>query len=912
MDERRNLIFIKGENKTWQIERCYYDPADQRYHVTFTNGKTYPYGYTSVQWLKNPEVLNPSLYQISTTGTPYGNIQAIYVFRGSDEWWHLVFEGGRKHTYRRSELKVSKSCLDNDRAQSKLYYLRDIAGINELKNDDGEVLLKKQYEKLTFVGEDSALAAYLHPETYPVKSLKEGMLIFPFGGNASQFKAVENALSKQMSVIQGPPGTGKTQTILNIIANLLIRGKTIQVVSNNNSATQNVLEKLASPKYNMGFLVATLGKRENKQAFIDGQTGLYPQMDDWKRSPTDLLALQIKVAELSKEVAEHFAKQERLAVAKQELDALEVEAQYFGQFCEETKLLQPAKKPRKGLRSEKVLRTLQECEQLSEKEQQFSFWHKLKSSIFYGIYEWKFHENDIGGIITYLQSLFYNTKRAELTDEIASLQRELAKVDAKQKMDILTKQSMEYLKAVLYNRYGGKAARPRFAMDAIWKQPLEILKEYPIILSTTFSSRSCLKDAAYDYLIMDEASQVDLATGALALASAKNAVIVGDLKQLPNVIPEDQRKLSEAVFQSYRLPDGYNYADNSFLKSICTVIPDIPQTLLREHYRCHPKIIGFCNQKFYQGQLVIMTEDHDEPDTLCVFRTTEGQHHRGHINQRQIDVTIDEVLPRLQDTAPGDIGIIAPYRAQVEEFAKATRGTGVEVDTVHKFQGREKDTIIITTVDDEVTDFSDDPYLLNVAISRAKKKLCLVVSGNEQPADSNIKDLVSYIEYHNFDVIDSELYSVFDLLYQQYTQQRLEFLKKHKQVSEYDSENLMYAAICDMLQGMPELPLNVICHQKVRLLIRDYEKLTEEERRYATHPNTHVDFLIYNRITKTPVLAIEVDGFHYHKEGTRQAERDRMKDEIFEKYEIPLLRLPTNGSGEIAKIKKQLCPMLSQ
>lgn len=912
MDERRNLIFIKGENRTWQIERCYYDPKDQRYHVKFSNNeKIYHYGSFSVQWLKDPEVLNPYLYQISTTGTPFGNIQGIYVFRGSDEWWHLVFEGNRKHTYNRSELKISKSCLNNEQAQNKLHYLRDIAGINELKNDDGEVLLKKQYEKLTFVGEDSALATYLHPEKHPIKSIETGPLIFPFGGNASQFKAVENALGKQMSVIQGPPGTGKTQTILNIIANLLIRGKTIQVVSNNNSATQNVLDKLASPKYNMGFLVATLGKRENKQAFIDGQTGLYPSIEDWKRTDMERHALQTKVAELSREVAEHFGKQERLAIAKQELDALEVETQYFSQFCEKIKLIQPARKPRRGLRSERVVQTLQECEQLSEKEQKFSLWHKLKSSILYGIYEWKFHNNEIGSIITYLQSLFYTIKRAELIDEISSLQEALEQVDAKQKMDLLTKQSMEYLKAVLYNRYGGKAARPGFTMDDIWKQPFKILKEYPVILSTTFSSRSCLKDATYDYLIMDEASQVDLATGALALASAKNAVIVGDLKQLPNVIPEDQRKLSEAVFQSYRLPDGYNYADNSFLKSICTVIPDVPQTLLREHYRCHPKIIGFCNQKFYQNQLVIMTEDHNEPDTLTVFRTVEGQHHRGHVNQRQIDVTMNEVLPRLENTAPEDIGIIAPYRAQVREFAKATQGNGVEVDTVHKFQGREKDTIIITTVDDEVTDFSDDPYLLNVAISRAKKKLCLVVSGNEQPADSNIKDLVSYIEYHNFNVVESELYSVFDLLYQQYTKQRMDFLKKHKQISEYDSENLMYAAISDMLQGMPELPLNVICHQKVRLLIRDYEKLTEEERRYATHPNTHVDFLIYNRITKSPVLAIEVDGFRYHKEGTRQAERDRMKDEIFAKYEIPLLRLPTNGSGEIQKIKAMLDSMMS-
>ena len=912
MDERRNLILVKGENKTWQIRRCYYDSKDQRYHVTFDNGKSYPYAYSSVEWRKEPEALNPALYQIANAGNTFNNVQAIYAFRGYEEWWHIVFEGGKGRTYRKSELQIAKSCLESERAKSKLDYLRDIAGINELKNDDGEVLLKKQYEKLTFVGEDSALAAYLHPEKHMIKAFKAGPLIFPFGGNASQFKAVENALCKQMSVIQGPPGTGKTQTILNIIANLLIRGKTIQVVSNNNSATKNVLDKLASPKYNMGFLVATLGKRENKQAFIDGQTGLYPSMEDWKCTPTELFTLQNRVAELSKEVAEQFAKQERLAVAKQELDALEVEEQYFSKFCEDTKLIRPSKKPRKGLRSEKVMKTLQECELLSEKEQTFSLWHKLKSSFIYGIYEWKFHDNDFGSIITYLQRLFYSTKRTELANEIASLQEVLAQVDAKQKMDMLSKQSMEYLKAVLYNRFGGKVTRPRFAMDAIWKQPFEILKEYPIILSTTFSSRSCLKNATYDYLIMDEASQVDLATGALALASAKNAVIVGDLKQLPNVIPEDQRKLSEAVFQSYHLPEGYNYADNSFLKSICTVIPDVPQTLLREHYRCHPKIIGFCNQKFYQDQLVIMTEDHDEPDTLCVFRTAEGQHHRGHINQRQIDVTMNEVLPRLGDTAPEDIGIIAPYRDQVKEFAKATQGKGVEVDTVHKFQGREKDTIIITTVDDQVTDFSDDPYLLNVAISRAKKKLCLVVSGNEQPADSNIKDLVAYIEYHNFDVVDSELYSVFDLLYQQYTQQRLEFLRKHNKVSEYDSENLMCAAISDMLQGMPELPLNVICHQKVRLLIRDCGKLTEEERRYATHPNTHVDFLIYNRITKAPALAIEVDGFHYHKDGTRQAERDRMKDEIFAKYEIPLLRLPTNGSGEIQKIKAMLNPAVAQ
>ena len=83
--------------------------------------------------------------------------------------------------------------------------------------------------------------------------------IFPFGCNNSQYEAVRNALEHPISVIQGPPGTGKTQTILNIIANLLLSGKTVQIVSNNNSATENVYEKLSSPRYGLEFIAAALG-----------------------------------------------------------------------------------------------------------------------------------------------------------------------------------------------------------------------------------------------------------------------------------------------------------------------------------------------------------------------------------------------------------------------------------------------------------------------------------------------------------------------------------------------------------------------------------------------------------------------------------------------------------------------------
>lgn len=87
-------------------------------------------------------------------------------------------------------------------------------------------------------------------------------------------------MRNQVSIIQGPPGTGKTQTILNIIANLLVQEKIILVVSNNNSATANVKEKLA--KYGIDFIVAALGSHDNKETFIkEGQTPIPENVKDW-------------------------------------------------------------------------------------------------------------------------------------------------------------------------------------------------------------------------------------------------------------------------------------------------------------------------------------------------------------------------------------------------------------------------------------------------------------------------------------------------------------------------------------------------------------------------------------------------------------------------------------------------------
>ena len=251
-----------------------------------------------------------------------------------------------------------------------------------------------------------------------------------------------------------------------------------------------------------------------------------------------------------------------------------------------------------------------------------------------------------------------------------------------------------------------------------------------------------------------------------------------------------------------------------------------------------------------------------------------------------------------------ETGIIAPYKNQVK--ATANQVDGIDVDTVHKFQGKEKDNIIISTVDDEISDFADDPYLINVAVSRAKKKLLLVVTGNEQTKERNIIDLIDYIQYNNFEVADSKIYSIFDYLYKQYTKKRVEYLQKYKKVSEYDSENLMYSLVKEIIADNKYAYLDVVCRFPLNMLIRDPKLLSEQECQYAMNPATHLDFLVYNRISKKPVLAIEVDGYEYHQDNTVQASRDLLKNHIMELYEIPLLRFKTNGSCEREAIIEML------
>lgn len=911
-DLSKSLILLDGELKTLQIASIDKMGASA-YCVHFKNNmKSYVYGASKVKWLTNPRWFMPEQYKVCCGGFLQDVTEILQFRAGFQIYWRIKFRSGYEEEYRDGQIILIRTCLDEEISKNTFAYLRHVAAINPLrKAEDKAGILSQIYDKVNFVDETSAAACYINPDKYKLLKLNHKDLIYPFGCNASQKKAVSVAFEHQISVVQGPPGTGKTQTILNIIANIVKNGKTVLVVSNNNSAIANVQEKME--KYGLSFVVAPLGSRDNKERFISQQSFVPEEISSWQCLGQDetriknvlhgTLQCLDKVYELLNEDAQ----------LRQERQCVELEWRHF---CINNRIDEDTSLDRKTSSSLVIRQWLyyqfkEEGSLVTSKrlwvrvrDKLIFLWRYIINRYILGLSN-KYEKSDTRPLIVELQKLYYLNRRIEICERLEVVKQKLSTYDVDKLTRTLTDVSMNLLKASLHDRYG-KQECALFSDTKDMKMRSEaFLKRYPVVLSTTFSSRSCLfGHRLYDYVIMDEASQVSVETGALALTCAKNAVIVGDTLQLPNVITNDDRSKLSAIMKQYDIPEGYDCSKYSFLESVRIVIGEVPETLLREHYRCHPRIINFCNQKFYGGSLLIMTHDQGEEDVLCSYRTVKGNHATGQYNQREIDVVREEVLPVLKDY--DDIGIVTPYNNQVEQFRRQM--PELNVSTVHKFQGREKDAIIMSVVDNQITSFADDANILNVAVSRAKKKFCLVMTGNEQKNKGNVMDLLAYIHYNNCTVTDSKVASIFDYLYEQYTAERIAMLDRLPQISEYVSENITYHLINEILHSENRFScLKVLCHIPLRQIFKDTSLMSSEELMFAGNYSTHVDFLVVNTISKKPVLAIETDGYSYHNNTTEQYQRDRLKDHIFALYSLPLIRLSTKGSCE----RKRIADLLS-
>ena len=892
------IIIISGEDRTDSVASCTARSGkyDIIYHGT---SRVYSYSSTNVKVLKLIQKIDPTSVVFKANGHTISLIDEILDF---GEFYRIKRKNYRDLSYRKAEVNISKNCLYDAKARDLFNYFKATAKAVSLKAEHGFNILGTKYEQILSVEDFTVLAKYLKPNS-PIETKRNAFqLIYPFGLNQSQKTAIQNAFSSQISIIQGPPGTGKTQTILNIIANAVRNGNTVAVISNNNYAIQNIAEKLE--KHKLSFLAAFLGSHSNKEKFIAAQSGIYPQMASWVLPREKINVLNKDIHKLSDELTFMMDVRTRIAHIDQELLDLQSEHFYFEEYYKAKNRLAIDTSRLERLPSRKLLSLWLEYEFSIGRK--VGLIKKILIAMQYGSSTLKFFSSCSGEAIPLLQKLYYKNKASELQAEKKILESQLKGYHFEKKMDELRQKSMTLFKAELAHRYYRQLHRRRFELTDLYKSPDDFTKEYPVILSTTYSIKGTLStDYVYDYVIVDEASQVDLVTGVLAFSCAKNIVIVGDQQQLPNVLTPQEVSAADSIWNQHNFDEQYHFTTHSMLTSAIEIWPSVPSTLLREHYRCHPKIAAFFNQKFYKGELIVMTEDHGEEDVLTMYRTAPGNHARGHLNQRQIDVIKMEVLPKLTQLGYTSIGIISPYRDQVAAIQKQL-GDTFEVATVHKFQGREKDAIILTSVDNIVGDFVDDPNMLNVAVSRAIRSLSVVISSNAGNSKTNYGDLAKYIEYNNLQIIDSKVFSVFDLLYKEYNEQRIQYLKKHKRVSVFDSENLAYSIIEKVLSMEEFSKISCVVHSSLTTLIKDFSILTEEEAKFASNPLTHIDFLLFNKMDKSPVIAIEIDGTKYHAHGSRQEERDKIKDSILVKCCIPLLRIRTNENDEKNRIASAL------
>ena len=284
-----------------------------------------------------------------------------------------------------------------------------------------------------------------------------------------------------MSLIQGPPGTGKTQTILNIIANAIIRGKTVAVVSNNNTATKNVQEKLNN--YGFNFLSALLGNTDNLDLFFEVEQTVPNDIKEWALHKDTVNQYVNEIFECLKNINAFQSYKEKEIELKKIIDELTIEksindAEYL------------AKEKNISINFQKLHFTTQRLLLLKAEldllpEEKFNrFFAKVKFLFKFGIFDLpKFFPNK-NDALDYLDNLYYKVKIFELKTQLNEVENFLQKNNLTFLEEKITELSLKLFKHYVFKSienyiglsFGRKDFRGNFA---------NFIKRYPVMLNTT-------------------------------------------------------------------------------------------------------------------------------------------------------------------------------------------------------------------------------------------------------------------------------------------------------------------------------------------------------------------------------------------------------------------------------------------
>ena len=182
MDRSECLIFLKGQEKTEQILSLAEDHKAGLYHVRFkgSDEKEYSYRAEDVKIYK-PDVLSPDFYTVYLDGKEFNGLNAIY--RYAEAGYFYLERGGKSYLINDSKLKISHSALENKNASAVLSYLKEVSFVSSIRDEEGNRILSKRYNKINFIDDGSVLADYLSGNSGVQIHSAPALVIYPFGSS---------------------------------------------------------------------------------------------------------------------------------------------------------------------------------------------------------------------------------------------------------------------------------------------------------------------------------------------------------------------------------------------------------------------------------------------------------------------------------------------------------------------------------------------------------------------------------------------------------------------------------------------------------------------------------------------------------------------------------------------------------
>lgn len=670
--------------------------------------------------------------------------------------------------------------------------------------------------------------------------------------NLDQLLAIHNALKYPLAYIQGPPGTGKTNTIINTIVTAFFNDKTVLFSSYNNHPIDSVFDVLTRQYYQntrlIPFPILRLGNVNVNAQAIEYIKRLMQQTEQLTVYESTLDKNKAAKSEQTKRLSELLGKHEDLLDLKERRDTIEKLMESSGQLAFQAEL---------------------QAKQLAEINAQIA---------------------EIGEVTT-------ESALALLDDDEEAFQKYLFYTSARYIKRLSEPKYENFLKILhIQDRDERVTSFNRWLSDG---DNLKLLmRVFPIIATTCISAHRLGEPQPYfDMCIIDEASQCNLAMSLIPILRAENLMLVGDPQQLSPVIlldPADNRTLRK----KYAVAGEYDYIENSIYKTLLACDSVSNEILLSCHYRCHPQIISFNNQKYYHDRLRVLTQS-DEPDPLVFCDVPNDTTTYKNTAPAEAD-WIAEYTAQNPDLR---VGIITPFtnqRACIEQALKERGITDVTCGTVHAFQGDEKDVILFSLALTDKTHqktydwLKTNKELINVAVSRAKSKLIMVGSRRElehlhdTEDTDDIYELAEYVRTNGKSTVTP-----------QQVNSRALGIKPYSTETEEAFLMSLNHALWNVLNGgrcsvKREVPIAQVFQ----------ENISHSQLFYSGR----FDFVVYERNAgrqELPILAIELDGKE-HFEDDVVKRRDHEKNDICRQHGFELIRVENSYARRYHHIKEIL------